>query len=56
MKSRSLPAEYVDIADLEMLPAGLFSFQEERYARNVAGQKKEMHLLWTITIKRPGYI
>ena len=33
-----------------------FSYLGERYARNVAGLKKEVHPLWTITIKRPGYI
>ena len=40
---------------LGSIPAGLFLYLGERYARNVAGLKKEMHLLWTITIKRPGY-
>ena len=36
-------------------PADLFLYLGERYASNAAGLKKEMHLLWTITIKRPGY-
>ena len=31
VKSRSLPTEYDDMAGLGSLPAGLFSFSEERY-------------------------
>lgn len=41
---------------LGVLLAGLFSFLEEKYERNLAGLKKEMHPLWTIIIKRPGYM
>ena len=55
MKSRIISTEYDDMAGLGSFPAGLFLYLGERYARNVAGLKKEMHLLWTITIKRPGY-
>ena len=55
MKSRIISTEYDDMTGYGLLPAGLFLYLGERYARNVAGLKKEMHLLWTITIKRPGY-
>ena len=55
MKSRSLPTEYDDMAGLGSLPAGLFSFREESTVGNIAGMKKEMRPLWTITIKRPTY-
>ena len=55
VKSRSLPTEYDDMAGLGSIPAGLFSFREESTVENIAGMKKEMHPLWTITIKRPKY-
>ena len=34
--------------------AGLFLFPEEKILGNSSFQQKEMHPLWTITIKRPG--
>ena len=44
-KSRIIPTECDDMAGLGSFPAGLFLYLGERYARNVAGLKKEMHLL-----------
>ena len=49
-----MPAVYDDMTGLGLLPAGLFSFGEERHVGNIIGLRKEMHLLWTIPIERPG--
>ena len=54
MKSRIVTAEYDNMTGLGVLPAGLFSFRKESTVENIAGQKKEMHPLWTIILKRPG--
>ena len=39
---------------LGSFPAGLFLFPEEKILGNSSFQQKEMHPLWTITIKRPN--
>jgi len=49
------PFEYGDMTGLGMLPAGLFSFPEEKYIRCDAELRPEMHPLWTITTKGPNY-
>ena len=41
---------------LGSFPADLFLFPEEKILGNSSFQQKEMHPLWTITIKRPGYM
>ena len=40
---------------LGSFPSGLFLFPEEKILGNSSFQQKEMHPLWTITIKRPKY-
>lgn len=49
-----MPVENDDMTCLGLLPAGLFSFMEERYFACDDELELEMHTLRTITLKRPG--
>ena len=51
-----MPTEYDEMTGWGLLPTGLFCSFGNGWRGIISWLRIEMHPLWTIAIKRPGYI